>query len=343
MSDTDDRLRLTAIFETLPFPKSDDRLPAFSTFVLESGPHRIGKDIHGAPALLVATTSTGLRSRPAPIELEHVQVMYQVGCLLWHSPASSEEATFTLVRCRSADRPLREYFLNVVEGILPLLGSSPPEERVREIVDAIAELFRSLMMPPKKSVQGLWAELFLMAEAADSRALAAAWHVAPGEPYDFSASTQRIEVKSAAGQERKHHFTLVQLHPPRGARLVVASVFAEWAGGGVSLGELLNRVRARVGREPDLLLRIEQVVAASLGQSWRKALDHRFDWERAQDSLLFYSAESIPSIDPKVPTGVSDVRFMSDLTNTMPVGLATLREADGLFRAVLPLRGTQRL
>jgi hypothetical protein len=343
MSDTDDRLRLTAIFETLPFPKSDHRLLAFSSFVLGAGPHRLGKDARGAPALLVATASTGVSSRPAPIELEHVRVQYHVRCLLWHAPTSSEEATFTLVHCRSADRLLREYFLSVLEGVLPRLGASPSEARVREVIDTLTELFRALMMPSRKSVQGLWAELFLMSDVEDTCALAQAWHATPGEPYDFTVSRQRIEVKSAAGPERRHHFTLEQLHPPAGTRALVASVFTERAGGGVSLGELLDKVRSRVAGEPDLLLRIDQVVAASLGQSWQKALDDRFDWERAQDSLVFYTAESIPSISPDLPTGVSDVRFMSDLSNVTPIQLEALREAGGLFQAAASLRGVRRL
>jgi hypothetical protein len=70
--------------------------------------------------------------------------------------------------------------------------------------------------------------------------------VTPGEAYDFSASSQRLEVKSAAGEERNHYFTLEQLHPPASTRVLIASLFVQGAGGGQSLAELLDRVRSRV-------------------------------------------------------------------------------------------------
>ena len=337
------RQRLADVFEKLPLPTSNRDQPCFSSFLLEAGPHRLGKDTDGRPVLLVATASGGARSRPAPIELEHVRVQHDVRCLLWHSPAWSEEATFTLIHCQAGDRTLRDYFLGVVEGVLPLLGSSPSEGRVHEVIDALAELFRSLMMPARKSVQGLWAELFLIAEAADACALVAAWHVIPGEVYDFSASSQRLEVKSASGEERNHYFTLEQLHPPAGTRVLVASLFVKRAGGGQSLAELLDRVRPRVTGDPNLFLQVDRVVAASLGQSWRNALDDRFDCERAQESLHFYDAQSIPRIGQNLPPGVSDVRFKSDLTKATPLGIVALREAGGLFQAVLPLRVVRRV
>jgi hypothetical protein len=167
--------------------------------------------------------------------------------------------------------------------------------------------------------------------------------VIPGEVYDFSASSQRLEVKSASGEERNHYFTLEQLHPPAGTRVLVASLFVKRAGGGQSLAELLDRVRPRVTGDPNLFLQVDRVVAASLGQSWRNALDDRFDCERAQESLQFYDAQSIPRIGQNLPPGVSDVRFKSDLTKATPLGIVALREAGGLFQAVLPLRVVRRV
>lgn len=281
--------------------------------------------------------------RPAPIELEHLTVQHDVGCLLWHGSKPAEEATFTLIRCRQNDRVLRDYFLGVAEAVLPMLGPHPSQGRVRETVDALAELFRSLMMPARKSVQGLWAELFLIVDATDARALAAAWHGEPEEQYDFSLSQHRIEVKSAAGGERRHYFTLEQLHPPAGTTALIASLFVEGSGGGISIAELMDRARWRVASDPDLQLRIDQLVAASLGQNWRNGLEQRFDWQRAQESLMFFEAHSVPSLTSDVPPGVSDVRFRSELAGVPFVELDRLREAGGLFQAAVPLRSAEHI
>jgi hypothetical protein len=182
----------------------------------------------------------------------------------------------------------------------------------------------------------------MIAEATDTILLTRAWHSVPGEPYDFSLGPQRLEAKSAVGEERRHHFKLEQLRPPGPIKVLVASVLVDRSGGGCSVAELLGRARARLSCDPDLLLRIDQIVAASLGQNWRNGLEERFDLQRARESLGFYWARAIPSIDSSLPMGVSDVRFRSDLTQVAPVEPRTLEDAGGLFRAALPARSVRR-
>jgi hypothetical protein len=267
-----------------------------------------------------------------------------VRCRLWRAGGEPEAATVTIVRCRGGDVVLRDYFLSVIEGVMPLLGSTPSEARVREVVVALIELFRALELPPRKAIQGLWAELYVIAQATDAKAMVGAWHVSPEEPYDFVAGAQRLEVKSTSGDERCHHFALAQLHPPAGSLTVIASLFADGAGGGVSLGELVDRARTRVSADPELAMRLDQVVAASLGQSWRRGLSERFDLERAQESLAFFDVRGIPSLQPEdVPADVSDVRFRSRLATVRPLPESVMRERGGLLEAALPVRGGPRL
>lgn len=331
---------LAQLFNSLSDPVADAELPSFSTAAIGSGPHRLGKDTVGAPALLVSLSRLPATGTVAPVELEHISVQHGVRCRLWRSGADPESGTLTLVRCRDTNRILREYFLGVIEAIVPLLGPAPSEARVREVVAALIELFRALELPPRKALQGLWGELYVITQATDAAVLVGAWHASPEDPYDFSGGTQRLEVKSASGDERRHHFKLVQLHPPAGTIGVIASLFVERAGGGVSLGELLERARARVSMRPDLSVRLDQIAAASLGNSWTNALTECFDWERAQESLAFFDATTIPSVRPgDVPVRVSDVRFRSDLTLVQPIFEGTLRERGGLLGAALPLRG----
>src|SRR4029078_3598315 len=98
-----------------------------------------------------------------------------------------------------------------------------------DAIATIVELFRSLQAPPRKSVQGLWSELFLIAEARHPTLLLRAWHATPGDRYDFNLGTARLEVKSVAGAVRHHHFSLAQLSPTGGTTALVASLFIERA------------------------------------------------------------------------------------------------------------------
>lgn len=336
-------MALAKVFDSLPTPSQPSSLPSFSTAVIPGGAHRLGKDSSSAAALLIATRyPTPQGKRPVPLELEHLVVQYDVTCLVWDTEDSKEEATFTLIRCREPDRVLTSYFLEVIDAVIPLLGSSPSEANVREVVTRLAELFRALQMPSRKTVQGLWAELFVIAHGTEPAELVKAWHAAPGEPFDFSHLAQRLEIKSASGPERQHHFSLEQVSPGVETTVLVASLFAKRAGGGVSVAQLAAKARSRLKGDPDLILRVEQVVATSLGQDWRLGLEDSFDLERAVESLAFFWAQSIPSVDRKFPSTVSEVRFRSDLTAVTPVDARAVHDAGGIFRAALPLGAGRR-
>jgi hypothetical protein len=238
------------------------------------------------------------------------------------------------VTCFSDDPELQQHFLQIAGPVLTLLGSSPSCAEIASTIGRFIELFRAITALPRKSVRGLWAELFVMARALGTRELVRAWHTQPEDRYDFCAGSQRIEVKSAAGPPRTHHFSLEQLHAPVGCRVVIASLFVERAGAGSSVGELFNQVRATVADDPELLLHLERTARLALGSGWQQALQERFDWERAYETLEFYDAAAIPSLGPAVPAGVTQVHFVSDLTRVAPVDRAQRRSAGGLFRAV---------
>lgn len=331
-------MALAEIFERLPGPRSSGALPSFSTAVIPGGLHRIGRDAQGAAALLLATGQGDPPGR-APLELEHLVVQYAVPCLIWKEDGSSEESVFTLIRCREADRVLVGYFLGVLDSLVPILGSSPSEARVREVVGYLVELFRALQTPRRKTVQGLWAELFLIAQASEPCELVRAWHRDPAEPFDFSIPTQRLEVKSTVGPARTHHFSLEQLSAPAGVRILVASLIVARAGGGVSVAELSTRARARLGGDVSLMLKVERVVADSLGQDWRLGLEESFDIDRAAESLAFFRASDIPCVDRRLPAEVSEVHFRADLGRIAAADSRELQREEGIFRAAMPVRG----
>jgi hypothetical protein len=165
--------------------------------------------------------------------------------------------------------------------------------------------------------------------------LTEAWHTSPEELFDFSLGSQRIEVKSARGRVRKHHFALGQLQSPVGAQVMIASMFIEPVEAGTSLTDLSEQIRHRLAGRADLMLRVESVIGLTLGEGLRQAMGDRFDTELAEKSLAFYDPESIPKVNPDVPSGVSDVRFKSDLTGKQPVETPRMRGAAGIFRAAL--------
>jgi hypothetical protein len=203
-------------------------------------------------------------------------------------------------------------------------------------MDRLVELFRAMEVPRGKTVQGFWAELLLMARSRRPEVLLRAWHSVPEDRYDFSDGPLRIEVKSAVGGVRVHHFSLAQLLPVAGVRVVVASVLVQRAGGGTSVADLLALVRGRAGGTAELLLHADRVTALTLGASWRAALDERFDLEVAERSLRFFDSSAVPAPSPVLPPGVSEVSFRADLSTVPSVGPEWMRGSGHLFEAALP-------
>jgi hypothetical protein len=214
------------------------------------------------------------------------------------------------------------------------LGPTPTAAAVRRAVSGLVELFQALTAPALKSIQGLWAELLLIRYATD--AVTGAWRALAHEHADFVADRQRIEVKSSSTRERAHRFSLAQLTPPAPARLIVASAFVERIGGGMSMRQLVDEVRRKLTRCSELLTRFDATFYACLGANWNDAMEECFDLELARDSLQFFDAKLVPKISEPVPTGVSEIRFVSDLSTVSALTSGQLLAAGGLFAAAAP-------
>jgi hypothetical protein len=189
-----------------------------------------------------------------------------------------------------------------------------------------------VMQPPRKTVQGLWAELFLICQSRDPATLIRCWHGVPEDRFDFADGEQRIEVKAASGRVRIHTFALDQVRPPMGC--IAISILVERSGGGQTASDLLDEVRSRVDR-PDLLIRLDSVVAQTVGTEWRQANPIAFDRQLAEDSLRFFDVHDIPSVASDVPPQVSDVHFRVDLTQQSPATRHDLASLGSLICAAI--------
>lgn len=328
---------LLSLYEQIdpPDPSSEQSVRYAARVMPGLEQYRVAKDAAQNPSLLIAVP--GLTEQPFlfPVVLEHLRVQFNVTCRVLHSDGLIDEGRFTVLTCIDADDTLRAYFLRVAALLIASCGSTPTEQSLLHGVAALVELFAALSRPPRDTIQGLWAELFLISQARDPATLVRAWHVEPNDLFDFSATDQRIEVKSTSGSTRRHTFALEQARPPEGVSVLVASLRTIRVGAGASIEDVIKTIRRRLGGDFDLMLRVEQLVAVTLGNSLSATSDEHFDLEIARQSLAFYEAYTIPSVDPSLPDGVCKVRFEADLTRVPSLELAALRSSGGIFQAVL--------
>lgn len=301
----------------------------FNTFTVSNALDvRVGKDCNGNPVLLLKATAAA--SSSYTIELEHLVVQYGVDSIITDEAGQTHHERLSLVRMQNATSLLKSYFLDIAEVLIRKIGADSSEEVVAEAIRTFVQLFRKLTQPSRRSVQGLWGELFVIASAADPDQMLHAWHAEPEGRFDFSMGPDRLEVKTTSTRERVHHFSLEQLQPPGGSQLLIASMFCEQVGSGISSGDLVQEIRGRVS-SPDLLLKLDRTLMSSLGESFESAMTVHFDQELASESLRFYDFQSVPRIHSPLPHGVTKVSFSSDLSTASHLSKTELNSLGGLY------------
>lgn len=309
------------VFESLPLPQpSSASSCSFSALPLAAdSPHKLAKDEGGCPCLLVATGPAAKTQTRVPLVLENLAVLFDLRCQVSSPSAPTQNGTFTVLKCVAADLVVRAYFLSLLKGISAAIGRASDRAKVAVVIEDLVELFRSLGNTPKKEIQGLWGELLLIHQAKDPITLASAWRCETGDCYDFNRGDERIEVKTTSMRTRQHHFSLEQLCPPSGVRLVVASIIVQRSGAGLSVFDLLDAIRVKTAQQPQLHLRLIRQLHETLGNAWQSARNVRFDLEAAVESLRYFDGAHIPKISLPLPNGISQVSFVADLKTLKPL------------------------
>jgi hypothetical protein len=298
---------LPAFTSLLPSPRDDaSRFSYLALRIEASSRHFIAKSEQGHPVMLIETCIP-MGTYPVSLKLENLTVMHGYAGTM-STPEGKVVGVFSIVECRVTDEALIGSFLRLSSHLLNGLPELPEPRSVAVEIRKLVQIFQTLRQPPVKSIQGLWAELFVLASSPDLSNWAAAWHDDPRERYDFSMQRLRVEVKSSGSRIRRHHFAHEQLHPPSSIDLWIASIFVERSTAGIDCFELLRRIQSRltaaVGFE------VESKVISTLGTDYSKASAVTFDEELAKDSLSFFPVQVIPRILDDIPEGVSELRYM---------------------------------
>ena len=294
--------------------------------------YRIAKDSDGNPTVLIANSGTSDAGQP--VALRYLSFRPRCACTVTGGRMSRSQEMLAVLKCTTSDPVLREHFLRAVSGTIAGLPDMPEAADVAGAVSRLVEVFRALDEPPRTSLQGVWCELFLIAQAARVRQAATASHADPNALHDFVAGGQRVEVKATTGPHRIHHFTLEQLLVRRRTEVVVASFMLGESGRGLSLAGLWDAVSSREEITASLRDRLLKILALSLGRDWRMARRVAFDPDLAAKNMRLYDASAVPAVDPKLPAEVTEVRFKSELTDVPASTRLDVARRGGLYEAV---------
>jgi len=326
-------MKLIELFNTIKKPIENDNFQFSAIPIPEYSNHRIAKDKNDNPTLLLSISNEGARTLIANLKLQNVSVLFDIKCKIQQN-GNLIEKIFTAVCFIGKDISLKNYFLKLCSTLIEDLGNTPTHEEVRKEITRFIELFRLATEPQTKTIQGLWAELFLILECKQPANLVRCWHSIPEEKFDFNNGVERIEVKSSASALRIHNFSLDQLHSPTDTKTIIASVFVRQASTGKSITILSSEISSRL-TDIELIEKLQLQIALTLGKTISESMKLKFDFEFAKDSLRFYRAEDIPKIAiENIPTFVSDVRFKSDLTDINSINPNDIAGNGGLFDSI---------
>lgn len=324
-------MSLVDAFLSLPRPQ----LPGSYTSVHDTGQRcRVARSYQGHPCLLLRFDS------------EHgISAGRSLATLSYRPPAvvhlistdgAEKSSKVAILECKTTDSDVIRYFYRVMASVVVNDERTAKESVFERALDAIISLFRALQRPARKSIQGLWAELALIAWSEDPSAAVAAWHSDPEQLHDFAAGSFRVEVKSTLKTLREHAVGLDQLSSMSPGRTLLVSFQLREAIDGASIEDLISAILPRLADHSDSRARLEIVAGESLGSDWRSASEIRFALCDAREKLRVYWGDEVPSVAQPLPPEIKEVRFVVDLSSTRSIALSAARSVAPLFASLLP-------
>ena len=224
------------------------------------------------------------------------------------------ENIYTIVSLKTTNIDFQRYFIEVVCLMLKQMPNNPTQKQIKTEIQKLVELFSRFTQPPKKTIQGLWAELLIIDQAKKPEYLIQSWHSFSEDKFDFNDGHDKIEVKSTSQLRRVHHFAYEQLNPNKNSNLIIASVFVIQTGKGKSIFDLKESIFKKV-TNLQLQLKLNEVIFQTLGNDFEKIFDVYYDYQQAIDTLEFYDGKDIPNIKKEqIPAEITNVHFDCDLS-----------------------------
>lgn len=289
------------------------------TFLAASLPftqkHKIGVSKERYPMFFIECAHI---TNSLDINLEFISVLFNRTCRLSENGKHFDN-TYTIISLKTSNPDFQHYFLEVVCIILEQLPENPTHKQLKTEIQKLIELFSRFNRPPQKTIQGLWAELLIIEQAKYPEYLIQSWHSSSDDKFDFNDGQDKIEVKSTSKARRIHNFAIDQLNPNKNSNLLIASVFVIQTGRGKNISDLKNSIFKRV-QNLQLQLRLNEILAQTLGSDFDKVFDDYFDYQQALDTLSFFDIKDIPTItNDNIPKEISNIHLDCDLSHVISI------------------------
>lgn len=303
-------------YDSLPIPSASHEY-SFSAKVIKGFPnHRIAKNRRDSPSLLIKVIRDDYyKKRIVSQKLYNLAINHNLECDVILEK-KKVRVVYSVISFTGLGEELKEYFISICEILLYSIGKSPNIIDLKKAINKFIELFRVLNEPPKKSLQGLWAELLVIEQSKNPVTMMEGWHNNPHERFDFNFRKKRLEVKSAKSRKRVHHFSLEQLTPIKKEEISIISILVEESSNGIGINGLVAKISKKIKPFPTLIEKLNIIVFSTLRSDINKIKETYFDYELACQSMKTFNLKDIPKIhSDNIPKEVTNVKFQVSLEN----------------------------
>jgi hypothetical protein len=256
-------------------------------------------------------------SNPNQFELtqgggKYLQIKYDVPCTIYDSSGVKTNQNYTILTLKSREKDVEDYFIELCTLLLQRLGNSPKVEEVKLEYEKLESIFIKLSKNSKKSIVGVWGELFLIESSKDPEYFIDCWHKTPKDLFDFNNGSDRVEVKTTTQKRRNHSFEIKQLAQIPGSQTLIASIQTIEIDNGVSILNLINLIKPKV--KTNYFEHLIEKTFDVLGDKLQDSFDTYYDYTVAKGNLRYFDAGLIPKPE-LIPSEVTNVKFTVSLEN----------------------------
>tara|TARA_B100000902_G_scaffold266937_1_gene252976 strand:- start:1226 stop:2185 length:960 start_codon:yes stop_codon:yes gene_type:complete len=294
------------LFKKLTSPNANNE-NEFKTSLIPKTSHRVAKNAKGLPSILINTKDDD--SLINNYKGANIFLRFKENCKI-HEDNSS--GIFTILSCRSDDELTIKMFLDICETTIPQLNDEPTANEIKRITNIIIELFREIS-DKKRSIVGLWGELFLIYTSSDIKKTLQAWHENPSDKYDFYDDNEALEVKCTSQTDRIHKFKHDQLLSEIKNHLVVSIMVSESQNDGMSVLDLYESIKQT--KPPiDLINKLKKNFFRVMGSNPKEDLDEiKFDINYSKKNLMYYKLKDVSSLVNK-DDAITEISYKVDLS-----------------------------
>lgn len=295
-----------SLFNKLTTPDSNNK-DEYKSSKIPNTNHIIGKNFEGLPSILIKTKDQ--ESIVSNYKGANILLRFNENCKIHEDKTSS---MFTILSCRSDDELTIKMFLDICETTIPQLNNEPSAEEIKKITNVIIELFREIS-DKKRSIIGLWGELFLIYSSSNKEKTLQAWHENPTDKYDFFDDNHALEVKCTSKTDRIHKFQHDQLLSEIKDHYIASIMVSENPNDGLSVLDLYEDIKKN--KLPvNLINKLKKNFYRVVGSNPKEDLNEfKFDIDYSKKNVMYYKLKDISTLVNE-DDSVTDISYKVDLS-----------------------------